>query len=123
MPRRYDDRSHSRVFHDTPEAFYKQIYFEALDLIVNCIEDRFNQPGFRIYQRIESLLVKACKQEELKSDIEVVCKTYKDDFDKDLLFTQLKILGANFASSKESSITIFDIKDYLLTLSPGQLHK
>ena len=121
IPKRYDDGSHSGDFHDTPFSFFKQMYFEALDLIVNCIEGRFDQPGYRKYQSIESLLIKACKREEWKSDLEVVCKTYKDDFDKDLLCTQLNILGANFNDQETSAITIFDIKDYMLTLSPGQL--
>ena len=35
--------------------------------------------------------------------------------------TQLNILGANFNDQETSVITIFDIKDYMLTLSPGQL--
>ena len=50
--------------------------------------------------------------EQLSSDLEVVCDTYKDDFDKDLLSTQLSVLGTNFNKS------IFDVKDYMLTISP-----
>ena len=34
--------------------------------------------------------------EQLSSDLEVVSDTYEDDFDKDLLSTQLSVLGANF---------------------------
>ncbi len=37
-PKRHDDGNHPGDFHDTPEAYYRQIYFEALDLIINCIE-------------------------------------------------------------------------------------
>ena len=43
--KRHDDGYHPGDFHDTPEAYYRQIYFEALDLIINCIEERFDQPG------------------------------------------------------------------------------
>ena len=60
------------------------MYFEALGWNINCNESRFDQPGFCIYQSIESLLVKACKK-----DVNEVCETYKYDFDKDLLCTQL----------------------------------
>ena len=120
--RRYDDGNYSGYFHDTSEALFKQMYFEALDLIINCIQDRFDQPGFRIYQSVESLLVKACQQKDWKSDLDIVCEMYKDDFNKDLLSTQLNILEANFKDYDSSdNITIFDVKNYLLSRSPGQL--
>ncbi len=96
------------------------MYFEALDLIINCIESRFDQPGFRIYQSIELLIVKSCKKEDTTAELDEVCTTYKDDFDKDVLCTQLQILRSNY-NCKETSITIFDIRDYLLSLSPSQL--
>ena len=44
--------------------------------------------------------------EQLSSDHKIVCDTYKDDFDKDVLSTQLSVLGANFNK------TIFNVKDY-----------
>ena len=49
------------TLHNITVGYYKQIYFEALDLIIDCIEDRFDEPRFRIYHSIESLLVKTCK--------------------------------------------------------------
>ena len=39
-------------------SFYKQKYYEAIDLIVSCIEERFDQPGYKIYNSLESLLMK-----------------------------------------------------------------
>ena len=47
-------------------------------------------------------------------------ETYKDDFDKEVLRTQLGVLGANFEKCTDT-ITIFHIKDYLKSLSSGQL--
>ena len=128
LPRRFDDGLSAGEFHDNPKAFYKQSYYEALDLIVSCIEDRFKQPGYRIYSSLESLLSKACKQEDQVSDLEVVCDFYRDDFDQELLRTQLQTLGVHYqqvrSRSGETSTTnlsIFDIKSILLSLSPGQL--
>ena len=128
MPRRLDDGLSLGDFHDDPKALYKQQYYEALDLIVNCIDDRFNQPGYRIYHSLESLLSKACKQEELVSDIDIVCDFYGDDFDKDLLTSQLQTLGVHYQQVRGQtgedtsiSLSIFEIKTYLLSLSPGQL--
>ena len=45
--RMYDDGLSTGDFHHTPKAYYKQFYFEAIDLIINCIQDRFDQPGYK----------------------------------------------------------------------------
>ena len=34
----------------------RRIYFEAIDLMANAIDQRFNQPIFDTYVRVESLL-------------------------------------------------------------------
>ena len=41
----------------TPVQVYRRIYFEALDLIVSSIEERFDQPSFKAYSNMESLLL------------------------------------------------------------------
>jgi len=43
----------------TVEDHYRVIYFEALDLITSSIEDRFNQPGYKTYEKVQALLLKA----------------------------------------------------------------
>ena len=51
-PHRFDNGSIS-TFHVTVEDHYRVIYFEALDLITSCIEDRFNQPGYKTYEKVQ----------------------------------------------------------------------
>ena len=85
LPRRYDEGLSDGDFHDTPASFYKQKYFEALDLMINCIERRFDQPGYHIFQSMESLLIKACMQDDFESELKDVYETYQDDLDKELL--------------------------------------
>ena len=46
FPRRYDDGSSSGDYTPTPKADFKPAYFEAIDLIINCIQERFDQPGY-----------------------------------------------------------------------------
>ena len=123
VPRRYDEDTCGGDFHDNPKSLYKQQYYEALDIIVVCIESRFNQPGYRIYRSLESLLMKACKKEDMESDLEAVCEFYRDDFNKELLCAQLQTLGVHFQTQVDSAknLSIFDVKTYLLSLSPGQL--
>ena len=74
VPRRFEEgREDTHSYPSTPEDHYRKIYFEAVDLIVNCsITDRFNQPGFLIYQHVESLLFKAANCEEYQSELKFV---------------------------------------------------
>ena len=58
VPRRLDDGS-APTLHKTVEDHYRVIYFEALDLITSCIEDRFNQHGYKTYANVQALLLKA----------------------------------------------------------------
>ena len=40
------------------QDYYRRIYFEAIDLTVNAIDQRFDQPSFDTYAEMESLLIK-----------------------------------------------------------------
>lgn len=55
--KRYEIGSSEGNFPLEVEAYYCQIYFEALDLIVCGIQNRFDQPGYRVYCKLEDLLV------------------------------------------------------------------
>ena len=57
-PCRFDDGSTPTV-HETVEDRFRVVYFEALDLIISCIEDRFDQPGYKTYGKVQALLLKA----------------------------------------------------------------
>ena len=83
LPRRLDDGLSAGDFHDTPKS-HKQQYFEGLDLIVSCFDDRFDQPGYRIFHSLELLLTKACMEQDFTSELNTVCNFYGDDFDHDL---------------------------------------
>ncbi len=58
------------------KKFYSCIYYEALDLIVESIRDRFDQPGYRVYQGLENLLLKAAKQEDFIDEMQLAVSTY-----------------------------------------------
>ncbi len=58
IPRRLDDRS-EQSFPETVEQHYRIVYFEALDLIIACVFDRFDQPGYKTYSNVQNLLLKA----------------------------------------------------------------
>ena len=48
---------------NSPVDHFKQIYFDALDNIINAIKDRFDQPGYQIFSDVEQLLLKAIWKE------------------------------------------------------------
>ena len=47
-------------------------YYEALDLVVNCVKARFNQPGYQLYRHLESLLLNAADCESFEEDLHKV---------------------------------------------------
>ena len=51
LPHRFDDGS-APTFHVTVKDHYRVIYFEALDLITSCIDECFNQPGYKTYMQM-----------------------------------------------------------------------
>ena len=71
---RYDEGLSSGDFPETPEAYFRQCCYEALDLIIlyYIIQNRFDQPGYKIYHSLETLLMKACNQDQWEEDLEEV---------------------------------------------------
>ena len=76
----------------TPEDWYRGQYFLALDVVMACIRERFNQPGYQTYQRLESLLTAAAAGADYEADLDFVCKFYGSDLDRSQLQTHLKLL-------------------------------
>lgn len=72
---------------------------------------------------MESLLIKACMQDDFESELKDVYETYQDDLDKDFLQSQLMTLGVRFKQQAESSksITVLDVRKYLKNQSSAQL--
>ena len=65
-PARFEVGSSAVYFPDTPKEHYRQQYFKCLDLVVNCIHSRFDQPGYRTLRHLEDLLLKAIKKGRLQ---------------------------------------------------------
>ena len=79
-PRRSDDGS-APTFPDTVQQHYRVVYFEALDLITSCISDRFNQPGYKTYAKVQVLLLKAAMSQVYEEELSFVKSFYGSDFD------------------------------------------
>ena len=123
VPKRYDDGASEGDHPRNCKDFYRKEYYEALDLIINSIKSRFDQPGYRAYRNLQDLLIKAVKRENYDDCFSFVCSFYGDDINPDQLRLHLDILSTNFSlipDEVSSSITIFDVKDYIFSLSPQE---
>lgn len=118
-PRRYEIGAGDGTFPDTPKQFFRQHYFEVLDLVVNFIKQRFNQPGYGVYRHLEDLLLKAARCEDYKAEFDFVVKFYGDDFHPSLLKTYLELLSTCFRELGNSRPTLVEITEYFKGLSPA----
>ena len=118
VPRRYEEGSAEPEFFDVCKQFYCQQYYEAPDLIVNAIQARFDQPGFKMYRNWQDLLLKAVKGDDYRECLNHVTLLYHDHLDAQQLQLHLEILQANCGLVDKTSVTVCDIRDYILSLSP-----
>ena len=112
-PRRIEIGESSAEFHGNVIDHYRVFYFEALDLIIQCIDDRFNQPGYRLCSALETLLVKGCKQVEHQDELNQVQKLY----DRDIKYDNLEVQFQTISQSVKEDLSLVGITDYLKSLS------
>lgn len=114
-PSRYEDGDAPPEFSDTAEHYYRvTLYNEAIDLIVNCLTDRFDQPGYKIYSNLEQLLLKGCRGECHDEEMTFICQYYTADIHVDNLEVQLTTLSTNMDSN---NVTLETVVNYLQGLS------
>lgn len=77
-------------------AHYRQAYFKASDLVVNAVQDRFDQPDFQKYQQLEELLMNTIRGGDTQETLKHVCDFYGQDFDPSQLQLHLETLKATF---------------------------
>ena len=103
---------------DDIEDYYRVQYYEAIDLAIAGITNRFDQPGYTIYSNLESVLVKTANQNDYSTELQQVVSFY-EDFDKPLLETQLQIFSSKYVDAT-SKVSLKEIFDYLRTLTEDQ---
>jgi hypothetical protein len=89
-PGRIDDGAPAHVF-ESPKSYFKNQYFEVLDLVTGELKKRFQQErGMPVAAVMEKLLLDAA-QNVIVTDLPSVLDTYKD-IDKQRLEIQLKMV-------------------------------
>ena len=117
-PRRIEIEEGESHFPATVEEHYCRYYFEVLDLTINSIKQRFDQPGYRMYQHLESLLLKTSNGENFDEDLKEITHFYCTDIEASMLHVQLQTLAFHFKD--ESTVTLQDIVAYFKELSPPE---
>ena len=93
VPKRLEIGSAPPEYCSEPKDHYRRIYFEGLDLLVQAIADRFDQPGYRTYLCLQELMLKAVKKEEFSNELTTVCNLYGSDLHAANLKMQLEMLS------------------------------
>ena len=91
-PRRYDSDSDPH-FHQTPDDYYRQMYFEVIDIIKSEIARRFDQGSLGLLLDIESTLLKAANFQQGQEHISMkdsVLQFYTKDIDSKKIDNAIK---------------------------------
>ncbi|KAI6656107.1 Zinc finger MYM-type protein 1-like [Oopsacas minuta] len=92
LPRRFEKGDCAPEYPTTVQDNYRRIYLEAIELIVTTTTNRFQQKGFKMMQKLETVLT-SVQQPQLSEGIKDVVEFYCPDFNHpDCLLTQLNIL-------------------------------
>ena len=114
-PHRYEVGTSSGHFPASIEDHYRSIYFEAIDTLVQCIMRRFDQPGFKVYRNLETLLLKGARGANFDAELSSVQNLYQNDFNIELLKIQLSLLKSHLEKSTNDP-SLKDIITYLRSL-------
>ena len=90
-PIRFEIGTGETSYPTTTFDYYKRIYYEAVDLMVNTIDQRFNQPSFVTYATMEAFLIKVLKSEDCSTELQIIETNYADDVVSGTLKAQLEI--------------------------------
>lgn len=82
MPKRFESGQVEASFHTSPDQYFKQIYYEGLDLVINCVKDRFEQEGYKVYRHLQDVLLKTASHSDYSSDLDFILEFYNNDFEK-----------------------------------------
>ena len=89
-------------FPSSSKKHYRAIFFEVLDLIINSIQRRFDQPSFKVFLNLESLLIQAAAP---TGNIDVptlasLQEMHGDEIDMDALEVEANVFRATMSSCR-----------------------
>ena len=74
----YESRSEAHQ-PTTPRDHYRKQFYQAIDVLISFVPDRFDQPSFLVFENLESLLTKTLKGEETSAEMKIAREKYATD--------------------------------------------
>ena len=109
------EESGSAAFYPlTPEDHYRVVYVAAIDTIVGCIHECFEQEGYREYRKLEDIL----RNGDQGIDSDEVFHLYQDDLDRNLFNSQFSTFHVNFFT--ETNTGILNILEIVKKMSAAE---
>ena len=100
---------------ETTDEYYRQQYFEILDLIISSIKDRFDQPVFIAFLKMEQFLLNAINGTNFNAELDYIIKVYGDDIDPLQIQTEVYTLKTIFKDT--SCINFEDMLKHIKSLN------
>lgn len=94
MPARFETGTALAEFPSTAKDHYRPQYYKALDLLIQTIDDCFDQPAYKAYSCLQNVLLKALSKGDISEKMRVVLNTYSSDFQESDLKSQLEMFAA-----------------------------
>ena len=87
VPSRYEVGEGTGHFPTSVDDHYRPIYFAAIDVIMQCISSRFDQPGYKTYSKLEAVLLKGVTGKSYAEELSFITELYSNDINMCLLQT------------------------------------
>ena len=108
---------------DTPQDYYRHLYFQAIDTVITCIKERFNQVGYTYTTgNLKSFCCQQVNGEPYCPNLRFLCRFYEGDIDEFQLEAQLSLFASHFreVNSHKSQVSVSDILKYFKGLTTAQ---
>ena len=110
VPSRYGYNG-NEYFHSNPKLFYRQHYFDVVDYVAGNIKERFDQPDYSIYIKLQNIILKASCCQVFRPELNSLEDLYKDDFNFFALKSQLELPPKFVTGKLELSEIISSMKN------------
>ena len=96
----YEGPASNAHYPKTTEKYFKQMYFEALDAVVNAMKDHFEQPALKKFMNVEQLFLKTINNQDASVELKAVKTDFDGDFNEYQLESELHLIPTIFKDSK-----------------------
>ena len=100
------------------EDYYKQQYFEVLDLVISSIKERFEQPTFISFLNMETLLLNIIQEKSYDQELQYVTEVYTTDINAEAIRIEEFMFRTMF-----KSVTVRNFGDILFHIRTIPLSK